>query len=224
MRDDLANQMQDILLHGLKLRDRVAAGDRPHLGTEQAKLKGLLGSASMPPPWGAGTGHDAGASVAASVGSTHAGREFLGIRYALACWVDEILIEAGWREWDENKLESSLYRTNIRYKNFWDQARLAEAIPSAADAQEAFLLCVLLGFRGEMGEQPEKLREWAQSTRSRVTRHLGKELPALPERAPVTDVPPLLGVEKYRAMTRRLVAGVLAAVLASAFLAVVLFR
>ena len=48
MRDDLANQLHDVILHGLKLRDRVAAGDRPHLGTEQAKLKGMLGSASVP--------------------------------------------------------------------------------------------------------------------------------------------------------------------------------
>ena len=217
VRGDLANQVYDILLHGLKLRDRVAAGDRPHLGTEQAKLKGMLGSANVPAPWGAEA--DPSASVAA-----HAGREFLGIRYALTCWLDEVLIEAGWREWDEHKLESALYRTNIRYKNFWDQARLVDALPTASEAQEVFLLCVLLGFRGELGEHPERLREWVQANRSRVTRELGKELPALPERSPVTDVPPLMGIEKYRVMTQRLVAGVLVAVLVSAFLAVVLFR
>jgi len=68
-------------------------------------------------------------------------------------------------------------------------------VPSAADAQEVFLLCVLLGFRGEMSEQPEKMREWVSATRARVTRGLGKELPPLPERSPVTDVPPLVGVE-----------------------------
>jgi hypothetical protein len=33
-----------------------------------------------------------------------------------------------------------------------------------------------------------------------------------------------MGIEKYRVMTQRLVAGVLVAVLVSAFLAVVLFR
>ncbi len=219
MRDDLANQVYDVLLHGLKLRDRVAAGDRPHLGTEQAKLKSMLGSSSTPAPWG--TEADPTRSVTGSHGG---GREFLGIRYALACWLDEVLIEAGWREWDENKLESALYRTNIRYKNFWDQARIAEAIPSAAEAQEVFLLCVLLGFRGEMAEQPERMREWVQATRSKVTRAMGKELPPLPERSPITDVPPLVGIEKYKVMTRRLVAGVLVTVLVGAFLAVVLFR
>jgi type VI protein secretion system component VasF len=217
VRDDLANQVYDVLLHGLKLRDRVAGGERPHLGTEQARLKSMLGSASSPPPWGGD--HDPTKSTEAG----HAAREFLGIRYALTCWLDELLIDAGWREWDEHKLESALYRTNIRYSNFWGQARLAEAIPSAAEAQEVFLLCALLGFRGEMAETPERLREWVQTTRSRVTRHLGKELPPLPERAPVTDVPPLLGVEGYRRMTRRFVGGVLVAVLLTAFLVVALF-
>jgi type VI secretion system protein ImpK len=217
VRDDVTTQVYDILLHGLKLRDRIGAGDRPHLGTEQAKLKGMLGSASMPPPWGA----DGAESVSAA---GQPSREFLGIRYALTCWLDEVLIESGWREWDENKLEAALYRTNIRYKNFWDQARLTEAVPSAAEAQEVYLLCVLLGFRGEMGEQPEKLREWVRATQSRVTRGLGKELAALPERSPVTDVPPLVGVEKYRAMTQRLVTGALVAVLVGAFLVVALFR
>lgn len=218
MRDDLANQVHDIILYGLKLRDRVATGDRPHLGTEQAKLKGMLGSANAPAPWGSES------DPTASVGTGQTDRSFLGIRYALTCWLDEVLIEAGWREWDETKLESALYRTNIRYSNFWSQSRLADAIPSGLDAQEVFLLCVLLGFRGEMGEQPEKLREWVSATRSRVTRGLGKELPALPEKSPVTDVPPLLGIESYRKMTQRLVAGVLIAVLVGAFLGVLLFR
>lgn len=218
MREDLARQTFDIILHGLKLRDRVAAGDRPHLGSEQAKLKGMLGSAGQPAPWG--SDHDPNRSI----GSESPAPGFLGIRYALVCWLDEILIDAGWREWDENKLESALYRTNIRYGNFWQQARLAEATPSAADAQEAFLLCVLLGFRGELGEAPDRLKEWVNAARSRVTRTLGKELPPLPEKTPISDVPPLLGVEAYRRMTGRLVAGVLFAVPIAAFLAVVLFR
>jgi type VI secretion system protein ImpK len=217
MRDDLARQTYDTLLHGLKLRDRIAAGDRPHLGTEQAKLKSMLGTSQAPAPWGGG----ADPTRTVDSGSNP---DFLGIRYALTCWLDEILIEAGWREWDENKLENSLYRTNIRYSNFWQQARLAEASPGASEALEAFLLCVLLGFRGEMGESPERLREWVQTTRHRVTRGLGKELPPLPEKAPVSDVPPLLGVEAYRKMTQRLVAGVLFAVPVTAFLVVILFR
>jgi len=48
----------------------------------------MLGSASVPPPWGA----DGAGSI--STGA-HAGREFLGIRYALTCWLDELLIRGG---------------------------------------------------------------------------------------------------------------------------------
>jgi type IV/VI secretion system ImpK/VasF family protein len=201
--------MYDILLYGLKLRDRVAAGERPHPGAEQAKLKAMLGPAGEPPPWGGDTD---------PVHPAH-GRGFLGIRYALACWLDEVLVGAGWTDWDKSKLEFALYRTNLRAKTFWDQAYLAEATPHAADAREAFLLCVLLGFRGE---PPDRLREWIQATRSRVIRGLGRDLPPLPEKVPVTDVPPLLGIESYRRMTRWLVGGLLAAALVGAFLGVVL--
>lgn len=217
MRVELVNQYQSVLLHGIKLRDRVLSGVRPHLGTEQTKLKELLGSANSPPPWG----NEQDPNV--STGVDQPGQEFLGIRYALTCWLDEVLIDAGWREWDEHKLESALYRTNIRYSNFWAQARLAEAIPSAAEAQEVFLLCVLLGFRGEMGETPEKLREWVQMTRSRVTHQLSKELPRLAEKAPVTDVPELVGIAAYRKMSQRLISGVLIAILLGMFFVLALF-
>ena len=86
----------------------------------------MLGSANAPAPWGGES------DPTASIGTGQSDRGFLGMRYALACWLDEILIDAGWREWDENKLESALYRTNIRYSNFWNQARLADAIPWAS--------------------------------------------------------------------------------------------
>ncbi|HJZ54873.1 MAG TPA: DotU family type IV/VI secretion system protein [Gemmataceae bacterium] len=218
MRDDLARQTYDVLLFGLKLRERVAEGNRPALGIEQARLKSMLGTAQAPAPWGGGQ------DPTRSIGGSGPSTDFLGIRYALTCWLDEIMIEAGWREWDENKLENALYRTNIRYSNFWLQARLAEASPTAADALEAYLLCVLLGFRGELGETPDKLKEWVHTTRSRVTRGMGKDLPPLPEKAPVSDVPPLVGVESYRKMTQRLVGGLLFAVPVVAFLVVILLR
>lgn len=213
MRSDLADRTFDILLHGLTLRDKVRGGSRPVLGSEQAKFKSLLGPANTPAPWG--SGHDPTRSAGMTVGG---GGDFLGVRYALTCWLDEILIDAGWREWDENKLESALYRTNVRYGNFWQQARLAEALPDAPDVLHAFLLCVLLGFRGEKAEDPNALREWVSSTRSRATRGMSKEPPPLPERAAVTDVPPLTGVEAYRKMTMRLLAGVLVAIPVTVFL------
>lgn len=217
MRPDLAQQTFQVLLHGLDLRERVRNGQRPALGPEQAKCKSLLGPSNAPAPWGTAA-HDPTNSLAPDRDRGGPGSEFLGIRYALTCWLDEVLIDAGWREWDEHKLELSLYRTNVRYHNFWQQDRHAEATAEAADAKEAFLLCVLLGFRGEMADTPDALKEWVSAAKGRVTRQMGKEPPAPAEKPPVTDVPPLLGVQGYKAMTRWLLLGLVIAIPATVLL------
>lgn len=217
MREDLAKLVFPVLLHGLKLKERLSRGERPHLATEQAALKGMLGSPGQPPPWGAGM--DVHASTSEAV------PRFQGIRYALTCWLDEIFIDSPWgKPWDENKLESQLFHTNIRYSNFWAQARLAEGIPGGNEAQEAFLLCVLLGFRGELGERPEQLREWVTAARSRAGRGMGKELPPLPEKTPESNVPLLLGVEGYQKMVKVFSIGLLVLVPVVTFLLITLLR
>jgi len=218
MRDDLAGHVYPVLQHGLRLRARLDRGERPVLAAEQAELKRLLGSPSQPAPWG--MGRDVVASIAISEPT-----RFLGVRYGLTCWLDELFIESPWsREWDENKLESALFETNIRYRNFWEQARLAETTPDSTDAVEAFLLCVLLGFRGELAEKPDAFREWVSAAKSRAGKGYGKELPAVPEIAPSSNVPMLLGVEGYRKMARTLGFTLLAAIPVVTFLVVLLLR
>ena len=220
MPNDLPERMNEVLLAGLNLRDRIARGDRPHLATEQAKLKALLRSGDEPSPWAGGVSAFAMQSVGAG---SEAVQGFLGMRYAFVCWLDEILIEAGWREWDENKLEQALYRTNIRYRNFWTQAKLAETAGLGHEASAAYLYCVWLGFQGEMSEAPEKLRDWTIAARSRVTRQMGREPTAIPQRAPVCDVPLLEGLDAYKRMTGRLTVVLLFAVPIAAFLVIVGF-
>jgi type VI secretion system protein ImpK len=215
MRDDLAKNVFPVLLHGLKLKDRLSRGERPNLALEQSTLKGLLGSAHQSAPWGAGVD---------THGSTD-GTRFLGVRYALTCWLDEIFIDSPWRrEWDENKLEQVLFQTNIRYSNFWAQARLAESTPGNSDAQEAFLFCVLLGFRGELGEHANELREWVTAARSRASKGLGRELSPLPEKTPESNVPMLLGIEGYRRMVKTFTLGMLVLVPIVTFLLIWMFR
>jgi type VI secretion system protein ImpK len=216
MREELAKHVYPVLLHGLKLKERLNRGERPHLASEQATLKGMLGSPNQPPPWGGG------ADPLKSMADTG---HFLGARYALTCWLDEVFIESTWqREWDENKLEQSLFQTNIRYSNFWAQARLAESIPGSGDAQEVFLLCVLLGFRGEVGERPDQLREWVTAARSRATKGMGKELPPIPEKTPESNVPLLLGVEGYQRMVKTFSIALLILVPLVSFLLITLFQ
>jgi type VI secretion system protein ImpK len=218
MRDDLTGHVYPVLQHGLRLRARLDRGERPILAAEQAELKRLLGSPTQPAPWG--MGRDVAASIAISEPT-----RFLGIRYALACWLDEIFIDSPWsREWDEKKVESALFETNIRYRNFWEQARLAETTPDSTDAVEAFLMCVLLGFRGELAEKPDAFREWVSAAKSRAGKGYGKELPAVPEVTPSSNVPLLLGVEGYRKMARTLGLTLLAALPIVTFLVVLYFR
>jgi len=218
MRDDLAGHVYPVLQHGLRLRPRLDRGERPVLAVEQAELKRLLGSPSQPAPWG--IGRDVASSIAISEPT-----RFLGVRYALTCWLDELFIESPWsREWDENKLELALFETNIRYRTFWEQARLAETTPDSTDAVETFLLCVLLGFRGELAEKPDAFREWVSAAKSRAGKGYGKELPAVPEIAPTSNVPPLLGVEGYRKMARTLGFTLLGAIPVVTFLVVLLLR
>lgn len=227
MRDELAKQVYPVLRHGLKLRGRLERGDRPTLEAEQAELKRLLGTPSQPAPWG--TGQNTMSSIALGSDASR----FNGVRYALTCWLDEMLIApdnaAAWsdtwgKKWDEKKLESALFETNVRYRNFWDQAGLAEATPDAADAVEAFLMCVLLGFRGEKGERADAFKEWVSAAKARGGRAYGKELPAIPETTPGSNVPLLLGVAGYRKMGRALAVTLLGAVPVVAFLVVLLFR
>lgn len=220
MRPDLAQQTFQVLLHGLELREKVRDGKFPPLGPEQAKFKSLLGPPNAPAPWGT-SAHDPQQSVPTDRGG--GGGEFLGIRYVLTCWLDELFCD-DWREWDNSKLEQSLYRQNSRSDNFWQQDRLADAIPDAADAKEAFLLCVLLGFRGDKSSDPDGLKEWVSAAKGAVTRRMGKEPPAPPEQPPVTDVPPLLGLQGYKRMTRWLLLALLFALPSTVFLLVFLMK
>src|SRR5262245_55776797 len=57
---------------------------------------------------------------------------FLGIHYALACWLDETFIgDSPWRQqWNDRKLETTLFGTNERATEFWRQAERAQSRPT----------------------------------------------------------------------------------------------
>lgn len=213
MRDDLAKLVYPVLMHGLNLKARLARGERPSLSAEQAALKGLLGSATQAPPWGS--------DVAFPHQSTAGGRGvFLGVRYALTCWLDEIMVDSPWgTEWNEQKLEQALYQSNLRYEKFWEQAALAEALPGS-DALEAFLLCVVLGFRGKYGEDPERLRGWVENARTRLAKTQGASPPAIPEGIMEPQVPVLPWADRYQQMAKIVSIGLLILVPIMAFLLV----
>jgi type VI secretion system protein ImpK len=175
MREQIAEIVHPVIAHGLQLQQTLRRGETPDLEHEQTVLKDLLLSDFESLRW-RDFGGDAAVGRAAddqqlSDDRKHAADHFLGVRYALVCWLDELFCnESAWgQKWNEFKLEMELYGSNDRAWKFWEQARIARSRPGV-DALEVCYLCVMLGFRGEYRSSPEKLEQWLGSAR----RLLGK--------------------------------------------------
>ncbi len=210
MREEIAELVHPIISSALQLKQRLDRQEDLDLATEQSHLKGLLQNELASKRW-AEYGGEMGSGTQSINLSAMTGRaaepgrrgsdSFLGIRYALVCWIDELFIlDSPWsRQWNERKLEVALYGTNDRAWAFWEQARRAESRPGS-DALEVFFLCVMLGFRGELREDPAKLKAWVDSTQARIAKSQGAEMPFPPELEAPIYVPPRHGREKLQRM------------------------
>src|SRR4051812_38795940 len=125
MRAEIARIVHPVVAYAVNLRRRLLAGQDPPLATEQAALLGLLQGEREARRLVEFGGEDP-QSGDVSFGE-HPSGPFLGARYALVCWLDEIFIlDSPWgRVWNEHKLEVRLYSSNDRAWRFWEQARLA---------------------------------------------------------------------------------------------------
>ena len=148
MQDETAAFVHTVIRNGIALKNRLARGESLSMATEQAVLERLLSRESE-------------ARRYADLSTE------MEIRYALVCWLDEIFVlDPNWGpEWNEHKLEATMFETNDRAWKFWEKARRAAA-RSDTDVLEVFYLCVMLGFRGALLETPEKLKSWAEVTRA----------------------------------------------------------
>jgi type VI secretion system protein ImpK len=216
MRKEYADLVYPVLTYALRVKEQLARGEALSLQKEQSALKGLLKSEAEARRWGEFSG-DNTAMLSADGRRTAEG--FLGIRYALVCWLDEIFIlDSPWRtEWTENSLEVALYGTRDRAEKFWEQARRAEARPSS-DALEVFFLCVMLGFRGETRNNPERLRAWREAAEAQIAQNQHqREWAGPPDAQPTIDVPPLPGAGRFRTMALTLGAAVLVLIPAATY-------
>ncbi len=216
MQAELANMVSAVVNRAVVVREALESGEALTLINEQAALKKLLLTDLEARRW-VEFGGDVGPGLAGERGAAaydpnSLRMPYLGARYALTCWLDEVFIaETVWSaEWNEQKLELSMYGTNDRAWKFWEQARIAESRPGT-DALEVYFLCVMLGFRGDLTDQPARLREWVMATRARLGTNAPRDWPAPPSQDPPTYVPPLRGRESLRRMV--LSAGMLLLVL-----------
>jgi type VI secretion system protein ImpK len=200
MKEEIANVVHAVLAHGLGLRDRLLRGEEPAFEAEQAALLGLLLGERESRRWPEYGGEDF-APHAGSASELATAGPFLGARYALVCWLDEmIILDTPWgQRWNENKLEVRLYSSNDRAWKFWDQARLA-ADRQGVDALGAYFLCVMLGFTGDHGEDTGQLAAWIATTRELLRRSRQGQWRAPPGMEPGTSVPPLRGRRALRRM------------------------
>ncbi len=191
MTPDFSNLVYPVITTALDIRDRVERGDPLDLEKERGRLIELL-------PANVASGLQAGYSGD--------GRIFLGARYALACWIDELfIVHSSWAErWKPVTLELALFGTRERATRFWEQADIVLGRPGAPkppdrpgdDALETFFLCIVLGFRGTYAEDAAKVREYVEEMRREVARAADWDQPA--ELGVKTNIEPLLGREALR--------------------------
>jgi type VI secretion system protein ImpK len=215
VQDRIAQQVHRVIGAGLELKERLEQGERPHFETEHAKLKGLLLADGDVRNLTDYSGDSAGAGIRTTMGALRGAEPFLGIRYALACWADEMFItNSPWSNyWTENTLEVAVYGgSSQRAWRFWEQARKAESRPGA-DALEVYLWCVMLGFRGEPPPDVNPA-QWVESARKRVLAGTTQDFAPPPERDAPTFVPVLRGRDRFGTMLR--VAATVAAIAAFA--------
>ncbi len=138
--------IQPIIMATLELKDRLDRGEAPNIDTEQARLTALIQT-------------DVEARRVIDYGGD--GMNYMGARYALVCWIDELfIVYSSWGDqWRKKSMEVAVYGgTADRAWKFWEQAEMAQKGRTASlDALEAFFLCVMLGFRCRFLNDPAKL-------------------------------------------------------------------
>jgi type VI secretion system protein ImpK len=197
MNERCAELAQPVLSYGLDLSTRLQNGTSADLSAEQAILKDMLlvDDHADRSDGGEETGFEGVVAV-----RTNKSR-FLGVRYALVCWLDELFTARGpWaEEWNEHKLEVELYGSNDRAWKFWEQAKLAQN-RATTDALEVYYLCVMLGFRGALGQKNNDLQTWITAARQRLGQVAEPDWPLGGEIAAANIAPPLHGANRLRQM------------------------
>ena len=93
-------------------------------------------------------------------------------RFGLVAWTDEVLTDSDWGRRmgsPEQILEWDLFHTRDRSYLFYEHASQAEE-QDDMDALATYLLCVTLGFKGQMVYDEGQLADWVQRMYDKVSR------------------------------------------------------
>lgn len=211
MRDEMANLAYPVFTHALRVRDRLELGEHLDFNTVQFELKNLLRPRSEAERWPEYGGD---------------GDRWLGARFALTCWLDELFIlDSPWSDkWTENSLEYPLFQTEReRAWKFWHQAKLAQARPGT-DALEVFYLCVMLGFRGEGPEPPETVETWKDAVEAQIAKNQQREWPGPQELHPELEATPRRAKGRLQSMILLILAVLALLIPTATYLLVSMFK
>jgi len=186
MSPEFAKAVDPVFLYVFRLIDQIQEGVQPHPEEERVRVRGMLDQAG------------------AVLGQTP---DWELAKYALASWIDEMLIvEAPWRGndwWKNNSLEWEYFNSQDCSEQFYLKAKEASTL-RRKDALEVFYVGVVMGFRGmyrdpqraaamsEALQLPPNLDTWARQTAMAIQLRQGR--PPIGEQSVVVGgAPPLDG-------------------------------
>jgi type IV/VI secretion system ImpK/VasF family protein len=89
-------------------------------------------------------------------------------KYALVGWIDDLFtFDFVWSNNEPWKpLEQDLYASSTAGENFFSNAAEAAKLTTSSDALETYYVCFMMGFRGELRDNPareEEARRWVRT-------------------------------------------------------------
>jgi type IV/VI secretion system ImpK/VasF family protein len=199
MHEAVARYVHAVFRRGLELAQRSVDGGPIEVDREQAELEGLLFHEPADELASELVAIDRPADVAAPGRPARTKPAIEDIRYLLICWLDDLFILSSSLadEWSESKLEVRLTGQNDRSAKFWVHVHEAER-RHQINVLEVAYLCVALGFRGEMADDPERLAGWLEQTRRKIASNQPQPIPAALSWRSVAH--PLYGLQRFRRM------------------------
>jgi len=211
MKETTSQYVYPVINYALQLEKLVQEGKTGlEIDAEQASLRSYLlteDAARQDPDFGGSSIH-----IRPGEPGRRTADGFLGIRYLLTCWLDEVfMLNTPWHAW--KSMEWDLYHSNDGGSKFWDQVKMAEGRSNSAPLEVALLLS-MLGFRGIYRDSPDEL------IKPRVNQSLSSDFQLPDGIDPDKNVPRRRGREKHERMVLAWMGVILISIFVVALLAV----